>query len=117
MLRIRELRKERKVSQQVLADFLGVTQAALSGWETGRHEIDNANLGRIADYFGVSVDYLLGRSSERDGGSSARTEQDEIFFRFRKEIEPYGLTDGDLDFLVEVYKLHKKKNTPGQDGL
>lgn len=66
MLRLKELRKEKKISQQQLADVLKVTQATISGWEAEKFEIDNASLNKIADYFNVSIDYLLGRSEKID---------------------------------------------------
>ncbi|MGI5896281.1 MAG: helix-turn-helix domain-containing protein [Oscillospiraceae bacterium] len=65
MKRLRELRKEHGDSQQDVARYLGVTQAALSGWETGKYKIDNHNLVKLAQYFSVSTDYLLGYSNER----------------------------------------------------
>lgn len=58
MIRIKELRKAKKISQREIADFLGVTQATLSGWETGKYGIDQ--LIKMSKTFGVSVDYLLG---------------------------------------------------------
>ena len=64
MLRLKEIRKSRSLSQQELADYLGVTQATLSGWENEKYEIDNASLLKCADYFRVTVDYLLGRSDD-----------------------------------------------------
>ena len=62
--RIRKLRKNKGVSQQTLADYIGVTQATLSGWETCKFKIDNTSLFEIADYFEVSIDYLLGRDAD-----------------------------------------------------
>ncbi|MBQ4111114.1 MAG: helix-turn-helix transcriptional regulator [Clostridia bacterium] len=64
MFRLKEIRKKKSMSQQELADYLGVTQATLSGWENEKYEIDNASLLKCADYFHVTVDYLLGRSDE-----------------------------------------------------
>ena len=61
--RIKELRQERKITQSVLANYLGVAQNTLSYWEQGKYDIDNESLNKIADYFNVSVDYLLGRSN------------------------------------------------------
>ena len=63
MLRLKELRKKKGLSQQQLADILGVTQATLSGWENGKYEIDHTGLSKCADFFHISVDYLLGRTS------------------------------------------------------
>jgi len=67
MLRLRELRKQHKISQQELANYIGVTQATLSGWETEKYEIDNTGLKKIADYFNVSTDYILGRVNDLTG--------------------------------------------------
>lgn len=60
MNRIKILRKEKGLKQTELAAILNVTQGALSSWETGRYDIGNNELKKMADYFGVSIDYLLG---------------------------------------------------------
>lgn len=56
------LRKSRKISQADLADALGMSQATITFWENGKRTPDIDMLGRIADYFGVTTDYLLGRT-------------------------------------------------------
>ena len=61
MNRLKELRTKHHLKQSELADVLNVTQSTLSGWETGRYDIGNSDLHKIADYFDVSLDYLLGR--------------------------------------------------------
>ena len=65
MNRIKELRKENGISQKVMAQNLGIAQNTLSTWEVGRYDPDNDNLIKIADFFQVSIDYLLGRSDEK----------------------------------------------------
>lgn len=60
--RLKELRKSRHVSQVTLAGVLGVTQQAVGKWEMGRSTPDPATVARIAEFFGTSTDYLLGRS-------------------------------------------------------
>ena len=62
VLRLKEVRKENKMSQEELAKLIGVTQATLSGWENEKYEIDNKSLILCADIFCVSIDYLLGRT-------------------------------------------------------
>lgn len=62
MNRIKELRKSKGYTQEKLAKLLNVTQANLSGWETSKWEPDSKALSQLAEIFGVSVDYLLGRS-------------------------------------------------------
>ena len=64
-MRLRELRKERGMKQIELCQHLGVSQGNLSNWENGVYEPDTYYLKKIADFFGVTVDYLLGRSDSR----------------------------------------------------
>lgn len=57
------LRQERKIKQIDMAKMLKVSQGTLSNWERGVHDIDQENLDFLAEFFNVSVDYILGRSS------------------------------------------------------
>lgn len=61
-MRLKALRKERKISQLKLALDLNMNQNSISRYETGEREADYATLIKLADYFGVSVDYLLERT-------------------------------------------------------
>jgi transcriptional regulator with XRE-family HTH domain len=62
IFRLKELRKKRRISQQALATALNVNQNSISRYETGEREADYKTLIAFADYFNVSVDYLLGRT-------------------------------------------------------
>lgn len=66
MLQLKNLRKKAGITQMQLSEYMGVTQATLSGWENEKFEIDTASLKKIADYFNVSVDYLLGRETQKN---------------------------------------------------
>lgn len=59
--KLRQLRKERKITQKELSNILGIAQTTYAGYETGRYEPDFKILVVIADFFKVSTDYLLGR--------------------------------------------------------
>ena len=61
-MRLKELRQQHGISQLKLAMDLSVNQNTISRYETGEREADYKTLIRIADYFDVSVDYLLGRT-------------------------------------------------------
>lgn len=61
------LRKERGLSQKKAAEDLGVAQALLSHYEKGKRECGLNFLVKVADYYNVSTDYLLGRSASSDG--------------------------------------------------
>ena len=60
-------RKERHISQKQAATDLGISQALLSHYEKGIRECGLNFLVKIADYYNVSCDYLLGRTPEPDG--------------------------------------------------
>lgn len=65
MDRLRELRKERNVTQQELADDMLVTTRTLGRYESGEREPRLPIVFDLADYFEVSIDYLVGRSDVR----------------------------------------------------
>lgn len=59
---LKELRLEKKLSQNALGKQLGVCNQTVSFWEGGSREPDMDMLAKIADFFGVSVDFLFGRA-------------------------------------------------------
>ena len=61
-VRLREIRKRKNISQLKLAMDLNLSQNTISRYETGEREPGIAELIMIADYFQVSVDYLIGRT-------------------------------------------------------
>lgn len=71
--KIKELRQERDISQKTFAKNMNLTQANISRLETGEHTTTIENLVKIADYFKVSTDYLLGRVDEFDNPIQERS--------------------------------------------
>ena len=61
-MRLKELRKEKNISQLKLALDLSMNQNTISRYETGEREADYKTSIKIADYFNVSIDYLLERT-------------------------------------------------------
>lgn len=61
--RMRALRVERKLKQYEVADEIGIVRTTYSGYEQGKRIPDALTLSRIADFYFVSTDYLLGRDS------------------------------------------------------
>ena len=64
-LRLRELREKKRLSQQQLADWLGLTRSSISNYENNTQTPPADTLVRLADIYGVSVDYLLGVKNDR----------------------------------------------------
>lgn len=61
---LRELRKEKNLSQKQLAESIGTTFTNLSRWELGQFEPDFNTLIKISSFFNVTTDYLLGLENE-----------------------------------------------------
>lgn len=94
--RIKELRSERRVTQATLAKYLGVAQNTLSYWENETYDIDTGSLQKIADYFGVTTDYVLCRDSASvSQPTTDRTVSDEDIM--------FALFDGDKDITPEMF--------------
>ncbi len=64
---IKKARNDRHLSQRALADIIGVSQQTVGSWEVGRTSPDNEMLKKLASFFNVSVDYLLGRTDQPQG--------------------------------------------------
>lgn len=70
MNRMRETRKQKRMTMKQLGQIIGVAESTISMYETGKHEPDNLTLVKIADALDVTIDYLLGRSDiERNDDS------------------------------------------------
>lgn len=68
--RLVKLRKELGLTQEDFAQKIGYTRTAISAWEIGRNEPSNADTVRIAEFFGVSTDYLLCKTDIRNNVSN-----------------------------------------------
>lgn len=66
MNRLKELRQEKKLSQKELAKDIGVHYRTLQNWENGESQIKSEKIQQFADFFGVSVGYLLGYEPESE---------------------------------------------------
>lgn len=66
MLKLRELRKKCGLTMKELGMEIGVAESTVSQYETGKRQPDYETLLKLSEYFGVSVDYLLGRESVTD---------------------------------------------------
>lgn len=100
MNRIKALRAEKNIKQDVLAKLLGLEIAGISKLETGRVPLKDEYIVKLAEYFNVSTDYLLGKSD-------IRNIEDEFKFAYHKEIQ--GLTEDEIKEALEFYKMVKNR--------
>lgn len=72
MKTLKDLRLNKKISQQKLANDLDVSRSTIAMWESDSSQPDNTMLIRLAKYFSVSTDYLLGNSTEPSSDSKSK---------------------------------------------
>lgn len=63
--RIRDLREDKDLTQKQLAAILGMSQTGYSKYETGENDIPTHILIKLADFYGTTTDYILGRTNKR----------------------------------------------------
>lgn len=102
MLRLKDLRIKRKISQQKLAIDLNLTQAAISKYELGLSEPDIAMLIKISDYFHVTVDYLVGNAELPKAFEDITKTEETVLEKYRK-LDRYDRkkVEGYIDSLID----------------
>ncbi len=103
MNRIKELRQEKQINQDVLAKLLRLEVAGVSKLETGRVPLKDDYIVKLAEYFGVSTDYLLGKSNIRNPEELKSTE-----FANAGGLDINGLDEEDLNELQRQIDYIKK---------
>jgi len=106
--RLAELRKSRNLTQAEFAKIFNIATGTIGMWESGKREPNYEMIVKIADYFDVSVDYLLGRDSD----SPIPEEPDELLFALYGETKELSKEDRQkiLEFAKFIkYDAQKKK--------
>lgn len=99
-MRLRELRKSRNLTLKDIGNVLNVSESAVSQYENNKRELDNTSLTTLADYFEVTVDYLLGRTDSPDLAIPKDIEN--MQFAFHGGINTDGLSKEDIDTLKKI---------------
>lgn len=110
MLKLREIRLENQMSQRELAERLGLTAHNIGDWERGKCEPSIFFLDQIANQFGCSVDYLIGREDEFGNVSVSvdlTESQKKLLFLFNSLPEARQQTL--LDMVSDMYEANKSK--------
>jgi len=111
--RLKKLRKERDITQEDLAKTLNYGRTAIAGYESGRNQPDYNILTKLADYFDVSADYLLGRTDERNNNMNKIMKPNPKFFEWLK-IQHLSIQE-DYWKRNEVDKAHIRNKSPFSD--
>lgn len=98
MNRLRFLRTEKGESLEKIAKYLNVTIQTISNYENEKRDMTPDTILKLADYFGVSTDYLLGKTD-------IRNIEEDFKFAYHKETE--GLSEDEIKEALEFYKKIK----------
>jgi transcriptional regulator with XRE-family HTH domain len=110
--RLVKLRKELGLTQEDFAQRIGYTRTAVSAWEIGRNEPSNSDTIKIANFFGVSTDYLLGKSDVRNPEKKDNDLLDLASMGFNADsyTPPTSTQKEQIKGLLEVVLKDNKKN-------
>jgi transcriptional regulator with XRE-family HTH domain len=97
-----ELRKAQGLSQQEISDLLGVPRGTYSIWETGQRRPGLDSLIQIADFYSISVDFLLGREGVTAAASRADDPMSDLPPEARKSVEEF------IEFFRKLQRENKK---------
>lgn len=89
--RLKELRTEKKMTQSDIGKLLNVSNVSVSGYENDTREPDQQSLKKLANYFNVSIDYLLGQSDKRHYYDLTEKDQKAIDAQLEEIVQ--GLSD------------------------
>lgn len=106
---LKQLRKEKGISQKSFADAINVGQSTVANWENGVREPDTATIARIAKYFGVSVDYLLGLSDAPSPGGNLEADFSEVEYALFGETK--HLTETEQRELLRLARFFREQKT------
>ena len=84
---LRSLRISRGVSQQKIADYLGITQQSVNRYEKQKFEPDIGTLIMLADYFGTTVDYLIGHTPPGDTAAPELSREEWALIRDYRRLD------------------------------
>lgn len=111
--RLKALREKKGISQKFVATKIGVNNSTLSGYESGYREPDGETLLRLADFYEVTTDYLLGRSNNSQLSGNTETlindidlglSIDEIMDKYNLKFEGDPLMKDDVEKIITVVK-------------
>lgn len=111
MERLRELRKQHGLTTTALANIVGCSNPTITHYEKGDRKPDPEMLKKLADYFGVSVDYLLGRNEK-----SSPAEQESV--KIPDALKPYqfaffegmdGLSEESVKDILKYVQFTREK--------
>lgn len=110
--KLKALRGVKKITQEEFAKEINVTKGAVAMWETGKRTPDVEMLKKIAAYFNVSVDTLVGNDVAFDKKEQYQLE--DVYFSFAKQAQNDGIAPEDIELAIQTIKSIKQKHKKGE---
>lgn len=109
---LKELRKSKKLNQKDIADYLGITQQAYQKYEYGTSEMSGSTITKLADFYGVTTDYLLGREPAPNPFADLNLSEDDEAEVIAKYMSlPLEIRACMLDVLIKLGEAAKKRQS------
>jgi len=109
MLRIKELRLQRKKTQGDIATALNINRTTYAKWETGDRLPDMETLNKLADYFNVTTDYILRRTDNPEPPETVITNALKDMRATLRHVGLDGLTRDEVDKVAEYARFLKSQ--------
>ena len=114
--RIKELRISKNITQKHFGELLNVSQQAIWKWETGKNEPNIEIIIKIADFFNVSCDYLLGRINDEKSYIVGKNQlpmvlqNKTIQIEILEDIANSGLSEKQIKQALKLYKIYVEES-------
>lgn len=109
--RLRKLREQKGITQAEISKALKMNRATYAHYETGRREPDIATLRLLAEYFNVSVDYLIGKTNERNSSPHEIYNAKELIYTIPEEYREL-FKKQNISYIEFAKKMMKEKIAP-----
>ncbi len=110
---LKKLRKSKGLTQIQFAELFSISSGTIAMWETNKRIPDTSMLIRIADFFGVTVDYLLGNSNVPT--ITPVTQLEDTYLSLAKTAQDEGIDPDDIKLAIETIKAMKKQKKESID--
>lgn len=104
---LKKLRKSKGLTQVQFAKIFNISSGTIAMWETNKRIPDTAMLIKIAEYFDVTVDYLLGKSISQTAPSD--TQLEDVYLSLAKSAQDEGIDPDDIKLAIETIKAMKRQ--------
>lgn len=104
---LKKLRKSKGLTQLQFAEIFSISSGTIAMWETNKRIPDTSMLMKIAEFFGVTVDYLLGKSDTILANPDNQLE--DVYLSLAKSAQDEGIDPDDIRLAIETIKAMKRQ--------